>query len=693
MAYYEIVLRALRFSLMTLLATLSLMVPAQAQLTGQPNNIAATLVAESTSPAGGTSVMIAIDFKPKAGWHGYWVNGGEAGFPPRFDWTLPKGATISAPRYPVPERLIIADLMNHVFNGEHALLFTLTVPTAEIGTKLPIRLKGEWLACTDKICVPERGELSLDLVVGLGDVLAPARAQFDDWRAALPQPIGSAALFAREGKTLRIAIPLPADVKIDDAWFFTETEKALNPATPQKISRDGDMLIIETNKGDDNPAKIDGVLSIGGGKGLSISATQGIVAAPMSGTWSVILLALGGAILGGLILNIMPCVFPIISLKALSLARSGGDERTAKRDALAYSAGVILVCIALGGALLALRAGGVSVGWAFQLQQPVVILVLLLLCTAIALNLAGVFDLRGYGGGQKLVDQGGTAGAFWTGALAAFVATPCTGPFMAAALGAALVLPTAAALAIFAGLGFGLALPFLLLGFVPALRKMMPKPGPWMATFQRILSVPMFLTAAALVWLLSRQAGQSGMVIGLAATALIALTLWWIGTRQRSGKAIGLRALGTAVLITGIASVALTQSTPPPTKIEAGLLAAERFTEARLNQLRSAERPVFVYFTADWCVTCKVNEKVAIETAEVAAAFKAKNVAVLVGDWTNGNPEITRMLEAHGVSGVPLYLYYPGGFDAGMTISAKLPQILTPALLVKTANDGFYRAG
>ncbi len=693
MAFYDTILRAFRFGLMTLLGALALIAPAHAQFTGQLNNIAATLVAESMTPAGGGTVTVAIDFKPKPSWHGYWINGGEAGFPPRFEWTLPKGASISAARYPVPERLIIAGLMNHVFNGKHALLFTLTVPNAEIGTKVPVRLAAEWLACTDKICVPERGTLSLDLVVGLGEVRAPARAQFDAWRAALPRPLGSTALFERDGKALRIGVPLPANVKVDDAWFFVVTEKALNPATLQKISRDGDMLIVETTIGDESPAVIEGVLAIGGGKGLSISAAKGTVAVPTGEGWSVILIALGGAILGGLILNIMPCVFPIISLKALSLARSGGDERAAKRDALAYSAGVILVCVGLGGVLLALRAGGVSVGWAFQLQQPVVILILLLLSTAIALNLAGVFELSGFGGGQSLVDQGGTAGAFWTGALAAFVATPCTGPFMAAALGAALVLPTAAALAIFAGLGLGLALPFLMLGYVPALRQIMPKPGAWMATFQRILSVPMFLTTAALIWLLSRQAGQNGMLIGLIAAAFITAVLWLIGKRQHSGKTIGLIAISAALLVTAIASLALTHIVPPPTKVEAGLHAAERYSEARLNQLRAEQRPVFVYFTADWCVTCKVNEKVAIETVEVAAAFKANKVAVLVGDWTNGDPEITRTLEAFDVSGVPLYLYYPGGFDAGMTIPAKLPQILTPALLVKTANDGFYSAG
>jgi thiol:disulfide interchange protein len=689
MQYHAPVLRALRFSLMTLLALLCTIHVARAQSNMPPPNIAATLVAETTTPAFGPSLTIALSFKPKTGWHGYWSNPGEAGFPARFEWTLPKGVTISAPRYPVPQKLLISGLMNHVFEGEHALLFTLNLPTLKIGTKVPIKLSADWLACTDKICVPERGELTLHLTVGAGAISAASREQFDTWRAALPQPIGSAAAFARDGKTLRIGIPFPASVEIKDPWFFAQTEKAINPATVQKISRSGDMLTIETSVGEGTPAQIEGVLAIGGGRGLAVSAKPGAVAAVTpAGDWSVILLALGGAILGGLILNIMPCVFPIISLKALSLARVGGDEGAAKRDALAYSAGVIFVCVALGAALLALRAGGASVGWAFQLQEPRVILLLLMLCVAITANLMGLFELRSYGGGQGLVDQGGAAGAFWTGALAAFVATPCTGPFMAAALGAALVLPTAAALAIFAGLGLGMALPFLLLGFVPALRRMMPRPGAWMGTFQKILAIPMGLTAAALVWLLWRQAGQNGLIIGLGATIAIAGVALWAGVWQRGGKAFGLPALGAAALVGGVGSVALSQTLAPTNKIEAGLLGAEPFSEARLAALRSAERPVFVYFTADWCVTCKVNEKAAIDTADVAAAFKANKVAVLVGDWTNGDPAITRMLEAHGVSGVPLYLYYPGGFDAGMTIPTKLPQLLTQALLIKVAKEG-----
>ncbi|MFM9851453.1 MAG: protein-disulfide reductase DsbD family protein [Sphingomonadaceae bacterium] len=687
MTYYDHVLRAVRVILVTVFALLFTGLAAQAAAPVPPTNIAASLVSESNAPAYGPNATIALSFKPKPGWHGYWSNPGEAGFPARLEWKLPPGVTISAPRYPVPQKLEIAGLMNHVFNGNHALLFTLTLPKAEIGTKLPIGLTADWLACTDQICVPEHGELSLDLTVGNGTISPESRAQFDAWRAALPQPLGSQALFERDGKALRIGIPFPASLAIKDPWFFAATEKAINPATIQKVSRNGDMLTIETSVSDAAPARIEGVLAIGGGRGLAVAAVPGAVAkvAAAGSDWSIILLALGGAILGGLILNIMPCVFPIISLKALSLARSSGDEGAAKRDALAYSAGVILVCVALGGALLALRAGGASVGWAFQLQEPRVILILLMLSVAISANLVGLFELRSFGGGQALVDQGGVAGAFWTGALAAFVATPCTGPFMAAALGAALVLPTAAALAIFAGLGLGMSLPFLLLGFVPALRRMMPKPGAWMGTFQKFLSVPMILTAAALVWLLSRQAGQAGLIIGIVAAIAVTAIALVAGKWQRGDKAFVLPALGTAAIVAGLGAMALGQTVAPVSQIEAGRLGAEPFSEARLNALRSAQRPVFVYFTADWCVTCKVNERVAIETDQVAAAFRAKNVAVLVGDWTNGDPAITRVLEAQGVSGVPLYLYYPGGFDAGMTMPTKLPQVLTPGLLAGLA--------
>jgi thiol:disulfide interchange protein len=283
----------------------------------------------------------------------------------------------------------------------------------------------------------------------------------------------------------------------------------------------------------------------------------------------------------------MPCVFPILSLKALSLAKAGGDERSAKREALAYTAGAVLICLALGAALLALRAGGMAAGWAFQLQDPRIILLLLLLITAVALNLAGLFELPAVTAGGGLAGRGGVSGAFWTGALAAFVATPCTGPFMAAALGAALVLPTPVALAVFAGLGLGLALPFLLLAFVPALRRRLPKPGPWMARFRRLMSVPMFLTALALAWILGRQAGVNGMALGLTAAMLLALALWWVGLRQ--GRPASWLPLAPAALAAVAAMLVLPSAAAAPAAAaaSASVLNSEPFSEARLSAASS----------------------------------------------------------------------------------------------------------
>lgn len=637
---------------------------------------------ETPRPAPGQTVTLALVMTPDPGWHGYWANPGDAGVPLAIDWTLPAGARIGAFAYPVPERLLIAGLMNYVYAERYALLAPLTIPAdARPGATLQLRGAAEWLACTDEICVPERGTVTLEVTVGEGSGDAARRRAFDAWRAALPKPLGTPARFVAEGGRLRIAVPLPADVALADPYFFPLTRDAADYAAPQQVSRSGDLLIIET-AGRGTPPRLDGVLRLDDRTGLVVAAAPGPVPAagtpvgpPAAGGAGIALAtALAGALLGGLLLNVMPCVFPILSLKALSLARAGVEERVARREALAYAAGVVLTCLALGGALLGLRAGGAAVGWAFQLQDPRVIALLLLLVTAIALNLAGLFELGSITTGGALAGRAGTAGAFWTGALAAFVATPCTGPFMAAALGTALVLPAAAALAVFAGLGLGLALPFLAIGFVPALRRRLPRPGPWMETLRRLLSVPMFLTALGLAWILGRQAGADGMAIGLAAALLLALGLWWAGIRQAKGRgfAPALPALGlAAVLALTLAPVST------PAAAEDGALGAAPFSAARLDEARAAGRPVFVYFTADWCITCKVNERTAIDRAEVAAAFRKAGVTVLVGDWTRGDPEIGRFLGAQGRSGVPLYLFYrPGG-----AAPEELPQVLTPAML------------
>jgi thiol:disulfide interchange protein len=325
--------------------------------------------------------------------------------------------------------------------------------------------------------------------------------------------------------------------------------------------------------------------------------------------------------------------------------------------------------------MLALRSGGSAVGWAFQLQDPRIILLLLLLVTAVALNLAGLFELPALGLGDRLTRSGGTIGAFWTGALAAFVATPCTGPFMGAAMGAALLLPGPAALAIFAGLGLGLAIPFLLLGFVPALRRRLPKPGPWMGRFRRILSVPMFLTAAGLAWVLERQTGTHGLALGCAAAALAGLALWWAGRRH------GWLALAPAALVAAVAIALVPASVGPAAARSGGMAGEEKFSEQRLAALRSEGRPVFVYFTADWCLTCKVNEAGVLDRGEVAQAFAAHDVAILVGDWTRGDAAIGRFLEKQGRSGIPLYLWYPPGGRP-----ETLPQILTVGRLTALAS-------
>jgi thiol:disulfide interchange protein/DsbC/DsbD-like thiol-disulfide interchange protein len=653
---------------------------AAAPAEAEERHIDVRLLAESEAPAAGSAVTLALVMRPHPGWHGYWQNPGDAGVGTRIDWRLPAGMKAGPIRYPVPERLLISGLMNYVYESEFAQLIDLAVPAASApGAALPVRGKVRYLACTDKICVPEEAEVSLDLAVGSPGKPPSRRAEFDRYREALPMPLASPGRFERAGNKVRIAIPIPAEQGISDPYFFPLTLGALRYSAQQRFFRDGDLLTMETEAGDEPADAIEGVLRFGKGQGLALAARAGPVPAGGSALTDggeggaadgvPILLALGGAFLGGLLLNIMPCVFPILSLKALSLAQAGGDKAAPRRDALAYAAGVILTCIALGGALLALRNAGASAGWAFQLQEPRVILFLLLLVSAIALNLAGLFELPAVGAGDRLTRGGGSAGAFWTGALAAFVATPCTGPFMGAALGAALVLPTAAALAIFAGLGLGLAIPFLLLGFVPALRRRLPRPGPWMAGFRRLLAVSMALTALALAWVLEREAGMEGIAVAAAALLVVALALW--GTR-RFGWLTAVPA-GAAVL----AAILLVPTDMAPAAASAqGMPGAQPFSEKKLASLRAEGRPVFVYFTADWCLTCKANEKAVLERDEVTRAFKARHVAVLVGDWTRGDAAIGRFLERHGRSGVPLYLYYRPGKEAEI-----LPQILTPGRL------------
>lgn len=652
-----------------------------------PTNIAATLVADGAAVPG-KELTLAFRFVPRSDeWHGYWSNPGDAGFGMQLDWNLPEGWSVGEARYPVPKRLVIGELMNHIYEGEYAVLVPVSVPAnARVGSMARIAVDAVWLACTDEICVPEQARLTATVPIAASASDAPMNAQFAVWRAAIAPILDSAARFATSGDRLRIAIPLPAAVILDDPHIFVANTGLVAYDLPQTFRRDGDVLVAEIVLQDSGLTAddIEGILSFGGSEGVAFEAGPGNVpsggdvvgsaSAELPSLWVL----LSGALAGGLLLNIMPCVFPILSLKALSLARAGIDQATARRDGFAYTAGVVLSCVALGGLLLVLRAGGQQIGWAFQLQEPGFVVALLIIAALITANFAGLFELPSL----PITRSGQTAGAFATGVLAAFAATPCTGPFMAAALGAALLLPPVQALLLFTMLGLGLALPFLLIGLVPALRHLLPKPGKWMATFRRLMAIPMGLTALALVWLVWRLGGASYALASVCVAAVLVALFVTVGRRQARGANVFLPIVAGTILVAFVGTILLPRFIDEsPSVLDGGIISAGPFSENALSQARATGHPVFVWFTADWCVTCKVNENIAIEREATHAAFERAGVIALRADWTRRDPAITRFLTQQGVAGVPLYLWYPAGGEA-----QTLPQVLTPDSLITLAD-------
>ncbi|MGB7405467.1 MAG: protein-disulfide reductase DsbD domain-containing protein, partial [Pacificimonas sp.] len=462
---------------------------------------------------------LAVVMTPADGWHTYWKNPGGAGVESRLDWTLPAGAELlGETRYPVPSRFVVSGIMNYVYEGENALL--VDVKNLPSDPAAPIALTIDYLVCDDEICVPETASLSTTL----GEI-GVDNATIARHESRQPVDDGLTGTFAIGEDAVRTAVDVPNGTGLTDAYFFPEPDGVIDYNQPQVASVDGNTVYLTATAGyNPDVADVRGILKLFYGEntaGSLVTLSEGdvrVAGAALSGAMSSgpntgfsegqangvsALAAFGLALLGGIILNLMPCVFPILSLKTISLAKGGASPAAARQEASFYTVGVVLTVVALGSLLLVLRAGGASIGWAFQLQDPRVVGGLFLLVTAIALNLAGLYELPSVSlSGDGRAAAGGKSGSFWTGVLAAVVATPCTGPFMGAALGAALVLSGPAAIAIFAGLGLGLALPFLLIGFVPALRDRLPKPGPWMQTMRRVLSVPMFATALALAWVL-----------------------------------------------------------------------------------------------------------------------------------------------------------------------------------------------
>lgn len=389
--------------------------------------------------------------------------------------------------------------------------------------------------------------------------------------------------------------------------------------------------------------------------------------------------ALGGAFLAGIILNLMPCVFPVLAMKALALARIGaGAQREARRESVFYTAGTVTAMLALGGALIALRAGGAALGWGFQFQSPVFVAVITWIIVAIGLNFGGLYEIPGLAGlgfGQDFTDRGGAAGSFATGLLAVLVATPCTAPFMGAAIAAALAASAPLALAVFACLGLGIAVPFLALGLIPGAARLFPKPGAWMLTFRQFLAFPMFATAAWLTWVMAEEAGPAGAAILAGGAVLLGFALWLL--RFRGILPRGLAAVAAIGIVLLLPRIEPARAAHGPS-----LQGAVAFSPARLATLRQQGKPVFVDMTAAWCITCQVNERVALTPQSVQSSFTRHHVTLMVGDWTRRNKTITHYLAAHGRDGVPLYVYYPPGHAAPVT----LPQILTPGLVERTVS-------
>jgi len=631
----------------------------------------ATLVAEHAAIAPGDSFRIALRLRLAPGWHTYWRNPGDAGAPPEIEVTAPVGAVAGPIAWPAPERLAFGPLVNFGYSGEVLLPLAVQAPPGlAVGDRLALAAQASWLVCSD-ICVPEEATFTLDLPVeAIARPDSKLAVTFAAADAAAPLPPPSALRAAAAPGQLHLAWAGWGDAA-RDAAFFPEASGIIENAAPQRFSPGRLSVALAP---DAAPAAIAGTLVLTAADGTRTAYAVAVAVAAMPPATTGLWAALGLAFAGGLLLNLMPCVFPVLAMKAMALARLGGAARaTVRAEALSYTAGVLATTLLLGGGLLALRAAGSAAGWGFQLTEPVFVAVLAWLMLAVGLNLSGVYRLGGaIGLGGAWAARGGHVGSFATGALAVLVATPCTAPFMATALGAALALPAGLALAVFAALGLGLAAPYAGLAVAPGLARALPRPGAWMERLRQALAFPMYGAAAWLVWVLSQQAGSGGLALALVGGVLLGFAAWALGASQDAGGRVG-RAAAAAALLAAVALLpALATTSPAPRETAAMAWSAER-----VAALQAAGRPVFVNFTAAWCLTCLVNERAVLATDAAERAFSAAGAARLVGDWTRGDPAIGALLRSLGREGVPLYLVYPAGGGA----PAVLPQVLSETVL------------
>ena len=651
--------------------------------------VKAELVAESASIAPASTLWVDLHLTIKPGWHVYWRNPGDSGLPTAIDWNLPPGFSAGNIRWPVPEHFVQSGIGNYGYAGPADLLVPISVPKeVTTGDTATLAADASWLVCAE-ICIPGGASLSLSLPVAAGPVAPdPAvAALFAAVRRQLPLPAPFETRFVAGAHDYRLLVPEDALAGLSDptGTFFPNDSSLIDHAAEPRASRRNDGLEIVLEKAAATaaaPATLDGMLALRGKDGverafeISANPAAGLPARNSLAGWQALLLAF----LGGVVLNAMPCVFPILSLKLLSLTRQAHGHRSEQLGhGLAYTAGVLLSFAALGGALLALRAGGRAIGWGFQLQTPVFVAVIAYLLFAMGLSLSGVVDFgaRLAGTGSRLSGRSGLTSTFFAGVLATVVATPCTAPFMGAALGFALIAPAAVAIGIFLSLGLGLAAPYLIATVTPGWQRLLPRPGAWMELVKQLLAFPLYGTVAWLIWVLIQEAGPAQSLGALFGLVLVGFAVWIYGRTRLAAPlgrrlGVGLAAVGTAAAIFLAAS--LTETDARMTNAAHERLAYEPFTAQRISLLESMGKPVFVNLTASWCVTCLINERVALDSDAVRQAFAARGIVALKGDWTTQNPEITDLLQQFGRSGVPLYLLYGGKGEPVI-----LPQILTAA--------------
>jgi thiol:disulfide interchange protein len=680
-------------ALLALLA--ALLVPATAAMSASPptrtDHLQSRLVAETTAAVPGRRLTLGLLLEHDPHWHTYWRNPGDSGLPTEIELTLPDGVVAEPIAWPHPRRFELAEIVNFGYSARRLLPVTIVVPADYAAPTLPVRAAADWLVCEVE-CIPGKAEYAFELPVATtAEVDARWADDFATARAEMPRAAAATLAVAAEADAIALTLGGLDAAAAPARWqWFPETPDVVANGAQPRWQREADGWQARWPKSEyftGLPAGVALVAVDGDGTAWRFAAStagtpaSSAMARPLSGNAVEplgLLAALLFAFIGGVVLNLMPCVFPVLSIKAMGALGSADDRAELRRHGGWYTLGVIATFLLLAGALLALRAGGQQLGWGFQLQEPRFVAGVALLLMAMALSFSGVWAFGGRlaGAGQALTEGRGARASFFTGALAVVVASPCTAPFMGTALGWALAQPAATALAVFAALGLGLAAPMLLLGFVPALARALPRPGPWLEGFRQLLAFPLYLTVVWLLWVYGEQTSPRDMAWLLAALTALAFALWLLGRRpaMRSPRLRVTASLVSAAAL--VLALGLPLSGSAPAAGEARMTEdadGEPWSEQRLAELRAAGRPVLVNMTAAWCITCLANERVALSTETVRQAIDAHDVAYLKGDWTRADERITRYLEQYGRNGVPLYVLYPPGGGTPRV----LPQLLT----------------